>query len=161
MNSYRTVSCLDCLGVISSRMPLELLLQDIMQAKAADKKNKKTMGETFHCRSYRRFQGHTCRASSEDSLGLELMACISTSCSKQPHAQVQKVRQADREIDGAVKACFSWESRSCYKCVTDMLNPHRKQRGWGCCCCCCCAGHLPGPTQAASSANNCSFPWEI
>lgn len=93
---------------------------------------KKQWEKCFNCRRYCRFQGHTCGASSEDSLGLELMACISTSCSKQPHTQVQKVRQADSEIDGAVKACFSQESRYCYKCVTDMLNPHRKQRG--CCC---------------------------
>lgn len=99
----------------------------------------------------------TCRTSSEDSLGWELMACISTSCSKQPHTQVQKVRQPDSEIDGAVKACFSQEGRYCYKCVTDMFNPHRKQRG----CCCTCTGCLPGPTQRASSANRCPFSCEI
>lgn len=104
-----------------------------MQAKRQwTNKKKKQWEKCFNCRRYCRFQGHTCGASSEDSLGLELMACISTSCSKQPHTQVQKVRQADSEIDGAVKACFSQESRYCYKCVTDMLNPHRKQRG--CCC---------------------------
>lgn len=111
--------------------------------------------KTFHCRRYCRFQGHTCRPSSEDS---ELMACISTSCSKQPHTQEQKVRQADSEIDGAVKACFSQESRYCYKCVTDMLNPHRKQRG----CCCSCTGCLPGPPPPkASSANRCQLSCKI
>lgn len=111
----------------------------------------------FHCRKYCQLQGHMGRASSEDSLGLELMTCISTSSSKQPHTQVQKVRQADSEIDGAVKACFSQESRYCYKRVTDMLNPHRKQRG----CCRSCTGCLPGPTQTASSTNRCLFSCEI
>lgn len=78
-NEFTSDFRLDRLNGISSHMPLKLLLHDIVQAKAVDKKNK-TMRKTFPCRRYCQFQGHTCRAFSEDSLGLELMACISTSC---------------------------------------------------------------------------------
>lgn len=121
------------------------------------RKKQKTKRKTFHFRRNCWFQGHMCQASSEDSLGFELMACVSTSCSKQPHTQVQKARQADSEIDGAVKARFSQENRYCYKCVTDMLNRHKKQRG----CCCSCTGWLPGQTQTGPSANRYSFSLEI
>lgn len=78
--------------------------------------------------------------------GFELIACAATSCSKQPHAEVQKVRRADSEIDGAVKARVSWGSRCCYNCVTDMLNPRRKHLG----CCCSCTDCLTGLTRAGS-----------
>lgn len=65
-----------------------------------------------HC-----FQGHGCQASSEDPLGLELIACVATSCSKQPHAEGQKVRRAHSQIDRAVKARVSREARCCYSRV--------------------------------------------
>lgn len=104
-----------------------------MQAKVVDKQTKKNNEKNVLIAEDTAGSKVTCVGLPQRSRwALELMACISTSCSKQPHTQVQKVRQADSEIDGAVKACFSQESRYCYKCVTDMLNPHRKQRG--CCC---------------------------
>lgn len=101
----------------------------------------------FHHGRNRGFQGHRCQASSEDALGFELIACVATSCSKQPHTEGQKVRRADSLIDGAVKACVSRESRCCYKCVTDMLNPSRKHLGWFCCSC---RDWLTGQTQTGT-----------
>lgn len=65
----------------------------------------------------------------QDPLGFELIACVATSCSKQPHAEGQKVRRAYSWVDRAVKALVSWEGRCCYKCVTDMLNPQQKAPG--------------------------------
>lgn len=61
----------------------------------------------------------------------ELIACAATSCCKQPHAEVQKVRLADSEMDEAVRAGVSGESRCRCQCVTDMSNPLRKHLG--CC----------------------------
>jgi len=81
-----------------------------------------------------------------DPRGFELIACVATSCSKQPHAEGHKVRQAYSWIGRAVKACVSREDRCCYKCVTEMLNPHRKHLG----CCCSCTDWLTGSTRSSS-----------
>lgn len=79
----------------------------------------------FHHRRNHCFQGCGCQASSRDLLGSELIACVATSCSKQPHAEGQKVRRADGQADRPVKTQVSREARCCHECVTDMLNPSR------------------------------------
>lgn len=68
----------------------------------------------------------------------ELIVCVATSGSAQPHAEVQKVRWADSEMDGAVRAHVSRESRCHCECVTDVSNPLRKHLG----CCCSCTDYL-------------------